>query len=244
LDGEMTFQTWLLFLIMETALSLSPGPAVFYVVSQGIRAFPRAVPATLGILSANAVYFALSATSLGALIAASARFFTIAKWTGAAYLIYLGIKSLRSAAASRSIALTGTAAAGDGDVSAGQPPGVDTRGGQPPGAAPRGNERRQIYLGALTLQLSNPKALLFFLALLPQFIDTQHAVAPQMLILAATSMLPECCILLAYGWLAHGAAHASARFGVTRSMNQWLAWVEGVGLLGCATLVLKFSRSD
>ena len=88
------------------------------------------------------------------------------------------------------------------------------------------------------------KALLFFLALLPQFIDTQRAVAPQMLILAATSMLPECCILLAYGWLAHGAAHASARFGVTRSMNQWLAWVEGVGLLGCATLVLKFSRSD
>ena len=240
----MTFQTWLLFLVMETALSLSPGPAVFYVVSQGIRAFPRAVPATLGILSANAIYFALSATSLGALIAASARFFTIAKWVGAAYLIYLGIKSLRSAAASRSIALTGTAAPGDEDARGGQPPGVATRGGQPPSVAPRGNDRRQIYLGALTLQLSNPKALLFFLALLPQFIDTQRAVAPQMLILAATSMLPECCILLAYGWLAHGAAHASARFGVTRSMNQWLAWVEGVGLLGCATLVLKFSRSD
>jgi homoserine/homoserine lactone efflux protein len=221
----MTFETWLLFLIMETALSLSPGPAVFYVVSQGIRAFPRAVPATLGILSANACYFALSATSLGALIAASARFFMIAKWAGAAYLIYLGIKSLRSAAASHSIALTGTTTPGDGDA----------RGG---------NDRRQIYLGALTLQLSNPKALLFFLALLPQFIDTQRAVAPQMLILAATSMLPECCILLAYGWLAHGAAHASARFGVTRSMNRWLAWVEGVGLLGCATLVLKFSRSD
>jgi homoserine/homoserine lactone efflux protein len=245
----MTFETWLLFLIMETALSLSPGPAVFYVVSQGIRAFPRAVPATLGILSANACYFALSATSLGALIAASARFFTIAKWAGAAYLIYLGIKSLRSAAASRSIALTGTAAPGDEDAPGvatrgGQPPGVATRGGQPPSVAPRGNDRRQIYLGALTLQLSNPKALLFFLALLPQFIDTQRAVAPQMLILAATSMLPECCILLAYGWLAHGAAHASARFGVTRSMNRWLAWVEGVGLLGCATLVLKFSRSD
>ena len=240
----MTFQTWLLFLVMETALSLSPGPAVFYVVSQGIRAFPRAVPATLGILSANAIYFTLSATSLGALIAASARFFTIAKWVGAAYLIYLGIKSLRSAAASRSVALTGTAAPGDEDARGGQPPGVATRGGQPPSVAARGKDRRQIYLGALTLQLSNPKALLFFLALLPQFIDTQRAVAPQMLILAATSMLPECCILLAYGWLAHGAAHASARFGVTRSMNQWLAWVEGVGLLGCATLVLKFSRSD
>jgi homoserine/homoserine lactone efflux protein len=232
----MTFQTWLLFFIMETALSLSPGPAVFYVVSQGIRAFPRAVPATLGILSANACYFVLSATSLGALIAASDRFFTIAKWAGAAYLIYLGIKSLRAAAASRAVSLTGTAA--PGDTGAAQADGVPT------GAAQAGGvERRQIYLGALTLQLSNPKALLFFLALLPQFIDTQRPVAPQMLILAATSMLPECCILLTYGWLAHSAAHASARFGVTRSMNRWLAWVEGVGLLGCATLVLKFSRS-
>ena len=217
----MTFQTWLLFFIMETALSLSPGPAVFYVVSQGVRAFPRAVPATIGILSANAVYFALSATSLGALIAASARFFTMAKWGGAAYLVYLGIKSLRAAAASRSVAL-------DADGARGQ----------------RGNDRRQIYLGALTLQLSNPKALLFFLALLPQFIDTHRPVAPQMLILAATSMLPESCILLSYGWLAHRAAHASAKFGVTRGMNRWLAWIEGAGLLGCATLVLKFSRSD
>jgi homoserine/homoserine lactone efflux protein len=220
----MTFETWLLFLLMETALSLSPGPAVFYVVSQGVRAFPRAVPATLGILSANAVYFALSATSLGALIAASARFFTIAKWAGAAYLIYLGIKSLRSAASSRSIALSGNAPQG--------------------GTSRQDNDRRHIYLGALTLQLSNPKALLFFLALLPQFIDTHRSVAPQMLILAATSMLPEFCILLAYGWLAHSAAHASAKFGVTRSMNRWLAWIEGAGLLGCATLVLKFSRSD
>jgi homoserine/homoserine lactone efflux protein len=242
----MTFQTWLLFFIMETALSLSPGPAVFYVVSQGIRAFSRAVPATLGILSANACYFVLSATSLGALIAASDRFFTIAKWAGAAYLIYLGIKSLRAAAASRAVSLTGTAAPGDtGAAQAGvaRAGAGQTRAAQA-GAVPAGGvERRQIYLGALTLQLSNPKALLFFLALLPQFIDTHRPVAPQMLILAATSMLPECCILLTYGWLAHRAAHASARFGVTRSMNRWLAWVEGVGLLGCATLVLKFSRS-
>ena len=216
----MTFQTWLLFLMMETALSLSPGPAVFYVVSQGIRAFPRAVPATLGILSANALYFALSATSLGALIAASARFFTVAKWAGAAYLVYLGIQSLRAAAASRSVALQA-----DGE----------------PGR--RGGDGR-IYLGAVTLQLSNPKALLFFLALLPQFIDTHRPVAPQMLILAATSIVPEACILLSYGWLANRAAHASARFGVTRGMNRWLAWIEGAGLLGCAALVLKFSRAD
>jgi homoserine/homoserine lactone efflux protein len=221
----MTFKTWLLFLVMETSLSLSPGPAVFYVVSQGARGLARTVPATAGILSANAIYFMLSATSLGALIATSARFFTLAKWLGAAYLIYLGVKTLYAAAASHAVALDGA--------------GADDRGRRH-----EIKDRRQIYLGALTLQLSNPKALLFFLALLPQFVDIHGSVAGQMLILAATSMLPEFCILLGYGWLAHRAAHASAKFGVTRGMNRWLAWIEGVGLLGCATMVLRFSRTE
>jgi hypothetical protein len=63
-------------------------------------------------------------------------------------------------------------------------------------------------------------------------------------LLAATSMLPEFCILVTYGWLAHRAAHASVKFGVTGTMNRWLAWIEGFGLLGCATLVLRFSRND
>jgi homoserine/homoserine lactone efflux protein len=215
----MSFKTWLLFLVMETALSLSPGPAVFYVVSQGVRgALRRTLPAAAGILSANGIYFALSATSLGAIIAASARFFTIAKWVGAAYLIYLGVKALRSANSLHSVALGGEGAAA-GDL-------------------------HGVYLGAVTLQLANPKALLFFLALLPQFIDPQRPVVPQMLILAATSMVPEFCILTGYGWLAHRALRATAGFGVAGNMNRWLARIEGAGLLGCATLVLKFNRGN
>jgi homoserine/homoserine lactone efflux protein len=215
----MTFKTWLLFLVMETALSLSPGPAVFYVVSQGVRgALRRTLPAAAGIIGANAIYFTLSATSLGAIIAASARFFTVAKWTGAAYLIYLGVKALRAAGSSHAVAL--------GEI--------------PPEES---GDRRRVFLGALTLQLANPKALLFFLALLPQFIDPAQAVVPQMLILAATSMLPEFCILLGYGWLSNRALHASAKFGMSSRMNRWLAWIEGAGLLGCATLVLKFNRT-
>jgi homoserine/homoserine lactone efflux protein len=214
----MTLKTWLLFLVMETALSLSPGPAVFYTVSQGARgALRRTLPAAAGILTANGIYFALSATSLGAIIAASSRFFTIAKWVGAAYLIFLGIKALRSANSMHGVAL----------------------GGDP---AEEGRDLRSVYLGALMLQLANPKALLFFLALLPQFIDPSIPVVPQMLILAATSMVPEFCILTAYGWLAHRAMHATARFGVTGNMNRLLARIEGIGLLGCATLVLKFNR--
>jgi homoserine/homoserine lactone efflux protein len=215
----VTFKTWLLFLTMESALSLSPGPAVFYVVSQSARGgSSRTFAATTGILSANGIYFVLSATSLGAIIAASARFFTVAKWLGAAYLIYLGIRALRSAASSQSVSL------------------------QPGAAAPLG--ARRVYIGGLTLQLANPKALLFFLALLPQFIDLKSPVIPQMLILTATSMIPEFFILMGYGWLARRALRASARFGVTGRMNRWLAWIEGAGLLGCATLVLNFDRGD
>ena len=220
----MSINTWLLFLVMETALSLSPGPAVFYTVSQGARGgLRRALPAALGILSANAIYFALSATSLGALIAASARFFTVAKWLGAAYLVYLGIRALASAGHSQAVALNG---------------------GAPQAGIPDSSDRRRVYLGALTLQLANPKALLFFLALLPQFIDLKFAVVPQMLILTATSMIPEFFILMGYGWLAHRAVRASARFGVTGGMNRWLARIEGAGLLGCATLVLNFNRGN
>lgn len=213
----MTFKTWLLFFAMEGALSLSPGPAVFYVVSQSTRGdLQRTLAATAGILSANGLYFILSATSLGAIIAASARFFAIAKWVGAAYLVYLGIRALRSAGMSHAVTLE-------------------------PGAAPDQSLRR-VYVGALTLQLANPKALLFFLALLPQFIDLSSDVVPQMLILTATSMIPEFFILLGYGWLANRAVRASARFGVSGRMNRWLGWIEGAGLLGCATLVLKFDR--
>src|SRR5580692_11526263 len=128
-NSNMTFKTWLLFLVMETALSLSPGPAVFYVVSQGVRgAVRRSLPAALGIISANAIYFTLSATSLGAIIAASARFFTIAKWVGAAYLIYLGVKALVSANSMHSVAL-------DGNLEG------------------KEQELRGVYLGGLTLQL-------------------------------------------------------------------------------------------
>ncbi len=214
----MTFKTWLLFLIMEMTLSLSPGPAVFYVVSQSIRGdMRRGLPAVSGIIAANAIYFVLSATSLGAVIAASGRFFTIVKWAGAAYLIYMGIMALRSAKASGSVELVNHKIAAD-------------------------QNRNPIFMGALTLQLANPKALLFFLALLPQFIDPQSSVVMQMSILAATSMLPEFCILLSYAWLAYRAAHASAKLGVTSSMNRWLTRIEGVGLLGCAALVLKFNR--
>ena len=216
----MTFKTWLLFLAMETALSLSPGPAVFYVVSQGVRgALRRTLPAAGGNPRCQRHLLCTLGHEPRRDHCRQRAFFCGRQMGRRGLPHLLGIKALRSAKSTHAVDLSANPAARDGNLSG-------------------------VYLGALTLQLANPKALLFFLALLPQFIDPSLPVVPQMLILAATSMVPEFCILTGYGWLAHRAAHSAAKFGVTGNMNRWLARIEGAGLLGCATLVLRFNRGS
>src|SRR3954451_7269604 len=92
---RMTLGGILLFAATEFLLSLPPGPAVFLVVSQGMRGgFRTSARAAAGILSGNAIYFALSAAGLGALLMASPKVFLILEWTGAVYLALLGLKML------------------------------------------------------------------------------------------------------------------------------------------------------
>lgn len=169
-----------LFTATEMALSLSPGPAVMMVVAVGLtRGWRQSLWVTLGILTGNAIYFALSATGIGSLILASPFLFKSIKYLGAAYLVYLGISAILGKPSPITIS------------------GVNpkTQGGFP------------LFLNALSLQLGNPKTLLMFIAILPQFINPQASVAWQMLVLAACSMIPEFFILLGYGVLASKASH-------------------------------------
>jgi homoserine/homoserine lactone efflux protein len=174
----LTFQTWFVFFIVEAVASITPGLAVLYVISQGLRGGTRtSLWSALGILSANFFYFVLSATSLGAVLAASERLFLVVKIAGAAYLIYLGLKSILGKA--------------DPLITRIAPP-------DPPA---------RIYTRGLAIQLANPKTLLFFTAIVPQFVNPRAPVGPQMAILAATSIVPEFFILMAYGALAAKASN-------------------------------------
>jgi len=103
----MTWQIWLAFVAVEAVLCITPGPAVLFVLSQAIQRGPaKSVWGIGGILGANTMYFALSATSLGAVIVSSYRLFFLIKWLGAAYLVYLGVMSFFGKASVMSMPLS------------------------------------------------------------------------------------------------------------------------------------------
>ena len=191
----------LLFAATEFLLSLSPGPAVLLVVSQGIRSGARAsLLGTAGILIANIFYFGISALGLGAILLTSEVLFIIIKWSGAAYLIYLGLKMIR-------------------DTWIIKPQSSDTI------LLP---SRRRLFRQGLLTQLANPKAIIFFTALLPQFIDAQGAPAYQFLILGIVSVAVEFPILVLYGWLA-------AKGGDWLKHSKYFKWLDrvaGIFLIG------------
>src|SRR5215472_9062384 len=207
----MTWQIWLLFVITEAVLSMTPGPAVLFVLSQAIRrGAGKSVWGSWGILSANAMYFAFSATSLGAIIVASYKLFFLIKWVGAGYLVYLGLSSMFG---KTSVALPEAR----GDTSTG----------------PR------ILRDGFFLQAANPKALLFFTAILPQFIDPRRQIGFQVLLLGVSSTFMEFIILFMYGQLA-GRALATARSPRFERITNWVA---GSLLIGAGVGLARLRRT-
>ena len=185
----MSLSTWIVFTVTEIALCLTPGPAVLFVVSQGLRYGGRkSLWANAGILAGNAFYFFLSALGLGAVLLASHQVFIAIKYAGAAYLVYLGVQTIRGAG----LAFTA------------EPIPLPVAG-------------LRAFGRGFALQAANPKALVFFCALLPQFISPHSPVAPQMAILGVTSIVIEFFVLAGYGYLAGRAARVARqpRFVVT-----------------------------
>ena len=172
----MSFDLWLAFLAASTALLLIPGPTVLlvlsYALSQGRRV---ALSCAAGVALGDLVAMTASLAGLGALVLTSATLFTLLKWVGAAYLVWLGIKLLRSAPE-----------AGLGDA-------TET------GAVP---SHRGVFWHAATVTALNPKSIAFFIAFVPQFITPERALLPQFTILIASFVGLAALNALAYALLA------------------------------------------
>jgi threonine/homoserine/homoserine lactone efflux protein len=140
----MTLHSYLLFVGASIVLQLVPGPDMIYMLSRCIAQGRKAgLMAAIGFNLGAYTHLSAAILGLSAVIAASAAAFTVIKWLGAGYLIYLGISTLRSR--------TG-------------PINLDTRGA----AGPSG---RIILWQSFLSDVLNPKVAMFFLALLPQFVD-------------------------------------------------------------------------
>jgi len=207
----MSWETWSLFLVTETILCLTPGPAVLFVLSQGLGGRAGAsIRASFGILAGNAFYFLLSATGLGAILLASYDLFFCIKWAGAAYLIWLGLRALRA---------TGT-------VLAAKP-------------ATREPGSGRVFARAFAVQAANPKAIVFFTALLPQFIDPAGSVPFQVAILALTSIAVEFIVLASYGFFAGQVSRLADEPRVTAFLER----TAGVLLIGAGLRMAALRRA-
>jgi len=207
----MNWQLIALFAVTELVLCLTPGPAVLTILSQALRHGPvRALWSILGVIAGNTLYFILSATSLGALLLASYALFFAIRWVGAAYLLWLGVRTFFDRTSSLA---------------------VDTA------PAMRGSAFG-LFSHAFVVQVANPKALLFFTALLPQFVDPGLAVAPQMAVLALISVVIEFGVLFFYASLASQATRLALRPRFARLANL----VAGTFLIGAGIGLASLTR--
>lgn len=206
----MSWELWWLFVAVDVAMSLTPGPAVLFVMSQGLGlGFRSSVGANLGILSGNLIWFLLSALGLVALVLAWPRAFEVLRWLGVAYLCVIGLRSITG----HTLALR-----------------VNSERKSEPFA--------RVWMRGVILQLANPKALVFFSALLPQFIRSENPIILQMTILAVTSVVLEFWILAGYGLLADRASHLATQPNVAR----WADRFAGAMLIIAALLTAAMSH--
>jgi RhtB (resistance to homoserine/threonine) family protein len=143
----------LLFIGAGLLLNLTPGPDVLYIVSNALRLGKRAgVVAALGINAGCFVHIFAAAIGVSALLAASATAFTVLKWAGAAYLLWVGLRLLIA-----------------------RPP-AETADLQDPARSHAGGSLWSVFRGGFLTNVLNPKVAIFFLAFVPQFIapDSEH----------------------------------------------------------------------
>ena len=171
----MDFQIWLAFVAASTGLLLVPGPTVLLALSYAISQGKRVALATVGgVALGDFITMSASLAGLGALVLTSATLFTVLKWVGAAYLVYMGIKLFRSAP---------TASLGELDKV------TET-------------SASSVFSHATAVTALNPKSIVFFIAFVPQFVSVENPLLPQFAILITTFVGLAAINALAYALLA------------------------------------------
>lgn len=171
----MTLETWLAFFAASWIISLSPGAGAIASMSSGLQyGFLRGYWNALGLQLGLALQIAVVAGGLGAILAASSSAFYAIKWFGVIYLVYLAIRQWRALPSN----LTDDAA-----------------------VRPIGKPMAMMFRGFL-INTSNPKALVFMLAVLPQFVNPQAPLLAQYLILGATMICVDLIVMAGYTGLA------------------------------------------
>ncbi len=190
----MSLSTWLAFFVASWLISLSPGAGAISCMTAGVRyGYRRAMWNIAGLQLGILFVLAIVALGLGAIIAASATLFLAIKWFGVAYLVWLGIEQWRSPAGP----VTGEALANGAD----------------------GTPRRLLLRGFL-VNATNPKGIVFMLAVLPQFIDPTQPQLPQYAICAATLFFTDLVVMSGYTGLAARLLRALSEPHHIRWMNR------------------------
>ena len=176
----MNIETWFIYVATVLALMSTPGPSQLLMLSNSARnGFRRGTATTCGDLTANAIQMLLAGLGLGAVLATSANALLIIKWLGVTYLLYLGIKMIRKSSAKKIV-----------DTE------KDTK-----------ESLKSLWLQGFFTSAANPKAVVFFAALFPQFIDPSIGIANQLLILSVTYLVIDAVFLSIYGigasWIAN-----------------------------------------
>ena len=186
----MEMATFILFAVTTLVVVVSPGPAAITIASQGAGNGVRlAICGAFGVASANAVYFALSGAGIASLIIASHLMFSVIKWVGVAYLVYLGLSAILSKSGGLKIV---------------------------PGQKKR---PRTLFAQGFIVEFANPKALLYFAAILPMFINTEAALLPQILIMGVVTIFIDVSVYTVYAFLGHRIA--------TSGVRSWVGWTRG-----------------
>jgi RhtB (resistance to homoserine/threonine) family protein len=211
----MELHQLLLFIVAGLLLNLTPGPDVLYIVTNSLRSGAKAgVVAALGINAGCFVHIFAAALGVSALLAASVTAFTVLKWAGAIYLMYIGVKLLLARTPQATQDLTAIARS------------------QPP------LPLRSVFLGGFWTNVLNPKVAIFFLAFVPQFIPAgvdNKALA----FIALGSLFNVNSVFVNAGW-ALAAAWMAQRDAVQRGMH-WLDRVAGAMFIGFG---LKLALTD